>query len=202
MSKATINALRAVAAVLGWMALPAQAHLVETGFGAFYDGLAHVALTPSDLLVVVGLALLAGQRGTQAARWALLGLPAAWLVGGAVGAAFPADGTLPVLTTLSFGLAGALVAFNTRLPTVGVMAFAIAAGLLHGYVTGATMMPGGASALALAGAVTAAFCLFAILSGQITTVSAAWARIAVRVAGSWLSAAGVLMLGWLARGAV
>jgi hypothetical protein len=33
-------------------------------------------------------------------------------------------------------------------------------------------------------------------------VRAAWGRVAVRVAGSWLTAAGILMLGWLARGTV
>jgi hydrogenase/urease accessory protein HupE len=192
--------VRTLAAVLASVAAPVQAHLVETGFGAFYDGIAHVALTPSDLMVVVALALLAGQRGAQAARWALLALPAAWLIGGAIGTAFPSDVTLPVLTTLSFGVAGALVALNARLPAAGVAVFAIVAGLLHGYVNGVTLMPGGASALALAGAVTATFCLFAVLAAQITTVSAAWGRVAVRVAGSWLTAAGILMLGWLARG--
>jgi len=199
LSAKALNNGRSVAALLAITAAPAHAHLVETGFGDFYDGIAHVALTPSDLMVVVALALLAGQRGTQAARWALFALPAAWLLGGATGIAFPSDATLPVLTTLSFGVAGAFVALNARLPAGGVAALALVAGLLHGYVNGATMKSGGASVLALTGAATAAFCLFAILSSQITTVNAMWGRIAVRVAGSWLTAAGILMLGWLAR---
>jgi urease accessory protein len=191
-----------VAALLLVAAAPADAHLVETGFGDFYNGIAHVALTPSDLMVVVALALLAGQRGTQAARWTLFALPAAWMIGGAAGVWFPSDAALPVLTTLSFGIAGALVALNTRLPAGGVALFALVAGLLHGYVNGAAMTSGGAGVLALTGSVAAAFCLLAILSSQITTVRAAWGRVAVRVAGSWLTAAGILMLGWLARGTV
>jgi hypothetical protein len=32
-------------------------------------------------------------------------------------------------------------------------------------------------------------------------VRAAWARVAVRVAGSWIAAAGLFMLGWAVRGA-
>ena len=53
--------------VSAWgLASPAQAHLVQTGFGDFYDGIAHVALTPADLLLVITVALLAGQRGTLA----------------------------------------------------------------------------------------------------------------------------------------
>ncbi len=182
-------------------ATPAHAHLVETGFGSFYDGLAHVALTPADLLVVVALALLAGQRGSRAARWALFALPLAWLGGGAAGAHWGSGGALPLLTTLSFAVVGALVALNVSLRDVGVAALAVAAGLLHGIVNGATMAPAGASALALVGATTAIFCLTAILSAEVTALPAGWPRIVVRVVGSWIAAAGLLMLGWLMRAA-
>jgi hydrogenase/urease accessory protein HupE len=181
-------------------AAPAHAHLVETGFGAFYDGLAHVVVTPSDLLVVVALALLAGQHGAKAARYALFALPLAWLVGGSVGARWPPAGTLPLLTTLSFAIAGALVALNARLRDAGVAALAIATGLLHGLVNGATMAPGGATALALAGAISAVFCMGAIFAAEVSALPSGWPRIAVRVGGSWIAAAGLLMLGWLARG--
>jgi hypothetical protein len=73
------------------------------------------------------------------------------------------------------------------------------AGAAHGYVNGASLEPGGASLLGLAGVVTAVFWLLAILSAQVTTLRAGWTLVAVRVAGSWIAAAGVLMLGWLAR---
>jgi urease accessory protein len=194
MSPGRVVAILAVTA----FAAPAHAHLVETGFGAFYDGIAHVALTPADLLLILGLALYAGQRGTQTARWALFTLPLAWLAGGLFAALFPADANLVVLTTLSFGAAGALAALNARLPTGAVVAFVLGAGLLHGYVNGATIVVG--RSLALGGAATAAFCLFAILAAQVTALSEGWTRIAVRVGGSWIAAAGLLMLGWLARG--
>ena len=202
MSAIFVKRMQVVAALLAGVAAPAEAHLVETGFGAFYDGLAHVALTPSDVLVVVALALLAGQRGAGAARWALLALPVAWMAGGALGALRPLDSSLPVLTTLTFCSAGALVAFNSKLSVGAVATLSVIAGLLHGYVTGATMAPGGAGALAVAGSVTAVFGLFAILAAQVTTIDVAWGRIALRVAGSWVAAAGLLMMGWLARGSV
>jgi hydrogenase/urease accessory protein HupE len=191
--------LRVAAAVLLGASLPAHAHLVNTGFGAYYDGLAHVVMTPADLLVVIAVAMLAGQRGTQAARWALFALAAAWLAGGVLGARHPADAVLPLATTFTFGLAGVLVALDAKLPAAGVALVAVAAGLVHGYANGASMAPGGAGPLALAGAVTAAFCVAAVVAAQATTLKAAWSRIALRVAGSWIAAAGVLMLGWLAR---
>ena len=191
-----------VAATLLVAAAPARAHLVETGFGGFYDGVAHVVLTPADLLVVLALALLAGQRGARAARWTLLAFPAAWFAGAALGAFVPSDSSLPVLTTLTFGVTGALVALNARLSPGAVAVLSVAVGVVHGYVNGATMAPGGAGALEVAGAVTAVFCLYTVVSAYVTTVRVAWGRIAVRVAGSWMSAAGILMLGWLARGSV
>ena len=190
-----------VAGILGATATwPVNAHLVETGFGGFYDGVAHVALTAADLLVVLALALLAGQRGTQAARWSLFALPAAWFVAGMAGAmqGNPAT-TLPVLTTLSFGVAGALAALGARLPPAAVAAYAAVAGGAHGYVNGATLAPGGAGVLALAGAAAAVFCVLALTSAQVAVLRPGWTRIAVRVAGSWLGAAALLMLGWQAR---
>ena len=194
-------ALVVLAALAAMVVAPAQAHLVETGFGAFYDGIAHVVVTPADLLVVVALALLAGQRGTRAARYAVFALPVAWLIGGLIGARWPSLATLPLLTTLSFALAGALVALNARVRDAGVAALAIAAGVLHGLANGATMTPLDASALALGGVICAIFFLTAILSAEVTALPAGWPRIVARVAGSWIAATGLLMLGWLARSA-
>jgi hydrogenase/urease accessory protein HupE len=193
--------LRRAACALGatLVALPAQAHLVDTGFGAYYDGLAHVAFTPADLLVVLGLALLAGQRGAGVARPVLVVLPLAWLAGGIAGAAWPSTALPTVATTLSFALAGVLVALDAPLRRAAVVALVAALGLLHGLVNGATMAPGGASTLALAGAVTAVFVLTSVLSAEVTRLGAGWTRTAVRVLGSWIAAAGLLTIGWLAR---
>jgi hydrogenase/urease accessory protein HupE len=188
-----------LSAAIALAAPSAHAHLVETGFGGFYDGIAHVVATPADLLVVLALALLAGQRGAPAARVALFALPLAWLAGGMIGARWP-QAAHPAWTTLPFLLAGALVALDARIRAAGVATLAAAAGLLHGLVNGATLAPSGAGALALGGATTAVFCLAAIVSAEVTALSAGWTRIAVRVGGSWIAAAGLLMLGWLARG--
>lgn len=197
---AVCRRLRVLTAIAGaLLAAPAQAHLVETGFGAFYDGIAHVAVTPADLLLVLALALYAGQRGTQAARWTLLALPIAWLAGGVAGSGWPSEATPPLPTTLSFGLLGALVALDARFRAPAIAVLAMTTGLLHGYVNGATMAPGGAEPLALAGAVTAVFCTLAVLSAEVIVLPAGWPRIAVRVVGSWIAAAGLLMLGWLVR---
>jgi hypothetical protein len=56
--------------------------------------------------------------------------------------------------------------------------------------------PGG---LAVGGIACAAFVIVALVAGQVATLQKEWARIAVRVAGSWIGAIGLLMLGWAAR---
>lgn len=107
--------------------------------------------------------------------------------------------TLALWTTLTFVTAGALVALNEKLGEATVVALAVAAGVLHGFVNGSTVAPGGSSALALGGATSAVFCVVALLAAEVMALPAGWPRVAVRVGGSWLVAAGLLMLGWLAR---
>ena len=72
-------------------------------------------------------------------------------------------------------------------------------GLVHGYLNGAGM---GHSlcGLALLGLASALFVLIVLAAAFVVQLRADWARIAVRVAGSWIFASGLLMLGWAARG--
>ena len=177
----------------------AHAHLASTGFGSYYDGVAHLVMTPGDLLVVIGLGLLAGSGGAAAGRTVLVALPAAWLTGGFVGMHWP-GGELTVLLVLSFGVMGALVALDWQLPQVVVLALACGAGLLHGYDNGTTMTAGGRTWLALLGAATAVFVMATLLPALLVSLRQQWMRVAVRVAGSWIVAVAILMLGWLARG--
>lgn len=192
------RALR-VAAVLAFTALPASAHLVQTGFGTFYDGIVHLAMTPVDVMVVVGLGLLAGSCGKPASRGLLLALPAAWLAGAVAGAAYPGAGELPWATTTGVIVVGALVAASAPLPRGAVLVLSSVLGALHGFVSGSTMTPAGADGLAIAGTVLAVFGLASLVPAAVVSLRAAWTRVAVRVAGSWIAAIGLLMLGWLAR---
>src|ERR1700722_13858137 len=113
-------------------ATPAQAHLMNSGFGPFYDGLAHPLLSPEDLLPAVAMTLLAGLGGARYGRFVLATLPGAWLVGmlagWAIGVPAAPEWLIAVVTTLI----GALVAGDLRLPLAAVIAVAAALGALHG----------------------------------------------------------------------
>jgi urease accessory protein len=179
----------------------AHAHLVTTGLGPLYDGISHVVLSPDDLLPVLAMALLAGLNGRAASRWALLLLPLAWAVGGLAGLGSrtpPFPGALAAASVLVLGL---MTAVDRRLPPGLVASLAAAFGLLHGWLNGASIGSAGREALGLAGIVATVFVLVALVAARVVSLRAPWARIVVRVAGSWTGAIGLLMLGWSLRGA-
>ena len=187
--------------ILAGLSLPAHAHLVQTGFGKFYDGVVHLGMTPSDLLIVVAMALLAGLRGSRASRLCVLTLPVAWFVGGLIGARWPALGSIDWLTIVPFALTGALVALDARIRDAALQALAVAAGLIHGLVNGATMDPEGTGLLALAGAVSAVVFIALLLAAEVSRLPDGWPRVTVRALGSWITATGMLMFGWMLHAA-
>jgi hydrogenase/urease accessory protein HupE len=194
--------------IVAWPA-PAGAHLMNTGLGPFYDGLTHLFVTPEDLLPVIALALLAGLRGAPCGRAVLMALPAAWLMSSIAAATVRPPIVLPAATAVGTIVCGALVAAEVPLPRAAVVLFAIALGLLHGALDGAelatfanvsTFSVVRGSGPAALGVASGLFALVAVLAGHAASVRAGWARVAVRVAGSWIAAIGLLMLAWSARG--
>ena len=180
----------------------ADAHLVTTGLGPVYDGISHVFVSPDDLVPIVAVALLAGMNGPSAGRAALFGLTGAWLVGGVCGVTLGAPVLPAAITTASFLLLGGLIAADRRLPPRVVAALAGVVGFLHGWLNGVSLAAAQREGVGLAGIVMTTFVLVAIASALVVSLRPAWARIAVRVAGSWVAAIGLLMLGWSLRGAM
>lgn len=191
-----------LAAALGSLALSvpcrAEAHLVTTGLGPVYDGLLHFMLTPEDVIPALALALLAGLRGPAHARRALFVLPAAWLVGGLLALAVH-GGVSPVVTSFSFVLLGVLVAVDSRVPLAVTTVLAALLGGLHGYLNGLAMAQASLGGAGLVGVAAAVFTFVALATAGVVLLRAAWARVIVRVGGSWIAATGLLLLGWAFR---
>jgi urease accessory protein len=178
----------------------AHAHLMNTGLGPFYDGLTHLFVTPEDLLPVIALALFAGLCGPQSGRAVLFILPVSWLAGALVGASSDMPLTLPVTTAIVTIAFGVLVAADRPLPRRLVVGCAVVLGLLHGSLNGTDWGQQRAPGLSIIGVCVALFVIVSLLAGQVTSLRLAWTRIVVRVAGSWIAATGLLMLGWAVRG--
>ncbi len=190
---------RAIILVAAAASSTVEAHLATTGLGPVGDGVSHVLLSPDDLVPVLAMALLAGLNGPRARRHALLALSGAWLAGGIAGFA-AGNPLLPAWApTVSFLALGGLVAADRRLSPAFVAAIALALGLAHGWLNGAGIAEARREALALLGIAAAVFVVTAAVSAAVVSLQEGWRRVAVRVAGSWVAAVGLLMLGWALR---
>lgn len=179
---------------------PAEAHLESTGMGPAYDGLMHFLASPEDLVPALALALLAGLRGASCGRRAMFTLPAAWLLGSLVGSTAATTHAGTLAAALWFLLLGGLVAADVNLSLRSMTVLGALLGLVHGYLDGAGMGLSASATLAALGWSAAAFVLVVLFAALVVALRAPWARIAVRVGGSWIAATGVLMIGWSVRG--
>ena len=187
----------------GLIVLPAgaQAHLVNSGLGPFYDGSLHLLLSPGDLLGLIAIALLAGLQGPATGRLVTMALPACWLIAGLFGMRLPAMLDLAWLTMLVFAIVGLLVAIDVKLPPAAVALLAALYGLLQGLQNGSALASIGADLTALFGIVMTSLVLALLIAAAVVLLHTPWTRILIRVAGSWLVAVGVMMLAFLQLGA-
>ena len=202
---------KAAAALLLVLALPARAdaHLVTTGLGPVYDGIGHWASTPEDIIPAVALAILAGLRGPLVGRRLMFVVPGAWLLGGLTGMliASSPDLSRPVLSGIisaTFLAPGLLALSDWAVPPLAVTMLAAAVGLTHGFLDAGGLRSEGATTtvgiLQFVGMTVVLFVLMTLLAAWVVSLRQPWTRIAARVAGSWIAAAGLLLLGWSLRG--
>ena len=125
-------------------------------------------------------------------------LPAAWLAGTLADRMTSISASVPVVSGAADRAGGA----GGRGPTAaaGSLPAALTCGLLHGCSNGGALAGAGSSGLAAVGIGCGVFVSVALVAGQVATLEKEWARIMVRVAGSWIGAIGLLMLGWAAIG--
>lgn len=179
----------AVAAVLLAAAAPAAAHGTIEGVAPFYGGLLHPLLVPAHPLLLLALGLVLAQGGRAAAPRAL-GL---WVLGLALGLVARARWAAPEAVALApLALAagiGLLVA--AAAPPRGPLAAALAG--LAGLALGLDSDPAG-SWPALAGTGLGASGVLLLVAGGLVDRRAAWLAIGIRVAGSWIAAAALMVL--------
>jgi urease accessory protein len=183
----------------------AQAHLVTTGLGPVYDGIGHFWTSIEDIFPAVALAVLAGLRGPKPGRTTLWALPLAWLLGGVAGLLGPdlPEWPRPVLSgivAVTFLIPGGLVAADLALPAGVVAGLAAVIGVVHGFLDAQGMLQEGLTVtdgiLQFFGIAVILFVLVALLAALVISLRYQTARTIFRVAGSWIAASGVLLMGW------
>jgi hydrogenase/urease accessory protein HupE len=190
----------AAGATLALLPPAAAAHLVTTGLGPVYDGVTHLLVSLDDLLPVIALALLAGLGGRVTGARAALVLPFAWMFGGFVGFVSGMAPFAALATASSTLLLGTLVAADREWHPAVVPSLAAALGLMHGWLNGAGIAAASREPLALVGIGVTLFVLVTLQAAAVVSLPRPWMRVAVRVAGSWIAAAGLLLVGWSLRG--
>lgn len=184
-----------------WLALTALAmvpslagaHGDIKGLGSFYAGALHPFLVPAHLVALLGLGLLVGQRGLAFGRYPMLALLLALLTGlVASGSVAGFDLERPVLG----GAALCALAVVAALPLPRWALFALAA--LIGAGIGLGSAPEGrfesARWSSLAGTGLGAFLAVIVVGALVDRLRPSWARVGIRIAGSWLAASALLVL--------
>ena len=198
-----MNPIAAIAGTLILLiALPstALAHLVTTGLGPFYDGALHLLLSPEDLLGLLAVVMLAGFQGAKAGRIAVITLTATWFLFSFVSLNLTIGFDFPWLSIFSVIILGAMVAINPTLPPAVTASLAGLYGALHGLLNGSALAAMDNGFLSIVGVSVIVLIIGLLFSAWIVSLKAAWTRIVIRVAGSWIAAVGILMVGWMVRG--
>jgi hydrogenase/urease accessory protein HupE len=192
--------------VLGLLlSVNAEAHIVSIRLGDFFMGALHPMTDPVDWAVWLGCALLGARAGRESARWLVVTVPLA-LVGGLAAvlmtARLPMTGLVEALPLLIIGL---LLASGLTLSAVRLVGAVSVLMLLRGAANAAGLRVGADVALYLSGLACAGYVAITLLGalllqGFTDAAVPAWRRIAVRVLGSWMAAAGLMLLALGLRG--
>jgi len=178
----------------------AQAHSPIKGTGDFLNGLLHPLVTPTHVLIIIGLGLVAGRqaaRDLKAPLWAFLPLSALALALTTLGwirEVYP-----PLLICIAL-CAGVLLALEKIPPVPATCALFAAAALglgLDSAVEGAA--PASTMKILLGNWISLNLLIFDLAIYVTMGKQANWLKIALRVAGSWLIAISLMVLAFSFR---
>jgi hydrogenase/urease accessory protein HupE len=196
-----VKTLPLAAALLLLFAAPAAAHTITPGTTGFTDGLQHPFGLPAHIMMILGVGLLLGRHEIAAWRVPLYGFLASLALGLAGGPFLIAPALEPHLAIALLLLAvvfGCLIATARPLPAVLLTSLLALAGL----GLGLDSAPEGTLQQTVAALFGSGFAfVFALLNAamlaqyaQTRTNSQAWQKIGVRIVGSWIAAAGIMVL--------
>jgi len=170
------------------------AHLASGRFGDFYAGSFHLLTAIEHLIPMIALGLLAGQQGTKISRLMVFLIPVTLIIGTLVGI-YTSGLTFSIyINSFSFLLIGGLVALNKKLSPNLILLIILILGITHGYSNGTAFEPTLSVFNYVIGVATTGLIIVTIFAGIALSVKKDWQKIAVRVAGSWIAAIGLITL--------
>jgi urease accessory protein len=195
---------RAVAGLgLVLIASAAEAHTPFVGVGDFYAGMLHPVTALEHVLPIVALGLLIGQRlSVRKIQWLLVVFPLIFALGATAAWWIQSLPGVTLINLLSAAVLGLLIALAWPAPPTLVYALATLFGLTHGFANGINAASGIRPLQFISGLALSVFLLLAYVAGgtdYLLKRKLGWLSIAVRVAGSWIAAVGILVVAGGAR---
>jgi urease accessory protein len=170
----------------------ASAHPIK-GVGDFYAGMLHPLTALEFLLPWIALALFAGQQGRRAALLTLGIFPLALMSGAVLAQIVPLPAWVPAVNLALIPLVGLAVAFGLSYPNTVTVLLVTVVGLLHGLANGSEITAAMSPWRFIPGLAAVAILVLTYGIGLVRSLEKPWTRIAVRVAGSWIAAAGIMV---------
>ena len=181
-------------AFLVFVPVIAFAHPMK-GVGDFYAGMLHPVTTIETILPLLALSLLAGQQPRETAITVLAAFPASLALGTVLILVRPVPERLMSLELVITALAGILIALARPLSAAIPISLGVILGLVMGWANASEISNDVSAVRFFAGLVVVGLLITAYGIGLVRRLKPEWTQIAVRVAGSWMAAVGILVLG-------
>jgi hydrogenase/urease accessory protein HupE len=172
----------------------AEAHSPIKGFGTFYSHVLHPFAVPSHALLLTAAALMLGQHGRSPARNGFVALGLSFVVGlTAAKAEVVGDVREPLLLCGAFVI-GCMVVLGRQIPALLSTLVAAGAGIAIGVDSATDTLGYRDGSLAFVGVAIGVLYLVMLVTGFTLKLTKFSHRIGVRIAGSWIVAASLLVL--------
>lgn len=184
----------AIAALLLLMAPAALAHSPIKGLDSFYAGILHPLVVPAQVMAVLVFGILVGQQGVKRLQSVVIGFLVSVGIGVGIAGFYPTIQSGPPLLGFA-ALVGLLVALARPLPVPLTLMIGVGMGGLLGIDSAQAELSGRAMWASLLGSGIALYLLtlYAMVFAEYFSRHA-WQRIGLRVIGSWVAAAALLVL--------
>lgn len=171
----------------------ALAHPMK-GVGDFYAGMLHPMISVECVLPIIALSLFAGQQNRRTAIGILLSFPIASVLGAWLGRVLPVSPFVAVISTAAMAVLGILIALNRTLPLQISVILSAILGLTVGWANGGELTSDSSAYRFIPGLAVVGLLLISYGIGLVRYFNMPWAKIGVRVTGSWIAAVGILIL--------
>jgi urease accessory protein len=172
----------------------ADAHSPIQGLGTFYNYFLHPFVVPVHAMLLIASALMLGQQGRAGARTGLPALAVGVLCGEIASRWLTPDGApLSALLVGSLVVGGAVV-LDRKLPVALSALMGALVGVAVGLDSSTDVLAFPERIMAFTGLSAGVVYLALVISGLTVGAARGWQRVGVRIVGSWIVAASILVL--------